>query len=87
MFLLFGRSEDSLKIESSNGDADTDAEFANDFNTAQDYLARRGRLSGMYWLIGGSEYMRACKSVHSLLDSIRQIACHRLFYIVKLEEG
>ncbi|QDS75149.1 hypothetical protein FKW77_007922 [Venturia effusa] len=68
MFLLFGRSEDSLEMKSSNGDADT--KFANDFNIAQDYLARRGRLGGLYWLIGGSEFRRACKSVHDFLDEI-----------------
>lgn len=68
MFLLFGRSEDSLKMENSNDDAD--AGFANDFNVAQDYLARRGRLGGLYWLISGSEFRRACKSVHSFLDEI-----------------
>lgn len=68
MFLLFGRSEDSLKMDDSNEEADAD--FANDFNIAQDYLARRGRLGGLYWLIGGSEFRRACKSVHCFLDEI-----------------
>jgi cytochrome P450 len=68
MFLLFGRSIDSLKMQSNADSADTG--FANDFNLAQDYLARRGRLGGLYWLIGGSEFKHACKSVHIFLDGI-----------------
>jgi len=45
MFLLFGRSVDFLKLRNQAGSAD--GAFAEAFNLAQDFLARRGRLGSL----------------------------------------
>jgi cytochrome P450 len=63
---LFGKSVDSL---SENCPIDN-AAFSEDFNVAQDYLAKRHRLMDLYWLIDGFKFRRACKAVHKFLDTI-----------------
>lgn len=45
-------------------------EFANAFNVAQAFLARRGRLGPLYWLIGGREFDEACGVVHGFVNGI-----------------
>ena len=63
MFLLFGQMQNDAA-------ASGDAKFAEAFNLAQDYLARRGRLGDLYWLIGGQKFRDACRTVHQFVDSI-----------------
>lgn len=63
---LFGESTYSLKSKSSIAGT----QFANDFDIAQDYVVKRFRLLDLYWLIGGSRFRRACKSVHDFVDEI-----------------
>lgn len=63
---LFGESVDSLTTSAASGEAD----FASAFNTAQDYVAKRMRLQDLYWLVGGSEFQKACRDVHRFADQI-----------------
>lgn len=63
---LFGESTYSLKTSGfKNG-----IRFAHDFDIAQDYVAKRFRLLDLYWLIGGSKFREACRSVHGFVDNI-----------------
>ncbi len=70
---LFGNSVMSLSDTTTDGQAD----FANAFNVAQDFVAKRMRLQGLYWLIGGSKFREACKTVHAFADSIIERALSR----------
>ncbi|KAF2668755.1 cytochrome P450 alkane hydroxylase [Microthyrium microscopicum] len=63
---LFGESVRSLKASTSTGDQT----FAEAFNIAQDYIAKRMRLVDLYWLIGGKKFRKACRTVHEFADSI-----------------
>jgi cytochrome P450 len=63
---LFGESVNSMQQTSKKSGPD----FASAFNTAQDYIAKRMRLQDLYWLVGGSEFDKACKIVHSFADQI-----------------
>ncbi|KFY62364.1 hypothetical protein V496_04645 [Pseudogymnoascus sp. VKM F-4515 (FW-2607)] len=63
---LFGESIESLKAREGPGHQT----FADAFNTAQDYVARRFRLLDLYWLIGGKDFRIACETVHSFADKI-----------------
>lgn len=63
-YLLFGQQLGVLENQVSE-DATS---FATAFDIGQDYLARRGRLGGLYWLIDGSEFRTNCKRVHQHLD-------------------
>lgn len=72
-FLLFGRSIGSLdptaephQLTASSKESD----FTEAFTVAQDYLAQRGRLGDLYWLIGGPRFWRACSTVHKFVDSM-----------------
>ncbi|KAL1626012.1 hypothetical protein SLS56_007070 [Neofusicoccum ribis] len=70
-FLLFGESIGSLDaIGSGHDSASEEADFAEAFTIAQDFLAQRGRLGDLYWLIGGPKFWRACKTVHRFVDSM-----------------
>ncbi|GAB7348162.1 hypothetical protein MBLNU459_g6175t1 [Dothideomycetes sp. NU459] len=64
--LLFGRSTESL----TNTSTTAESSFANAFNVAQNYLAQRGRLGDLYWLIGGRKFRDACRRVHESVDSM-----------------
>ncbi|KAJ5683338.1 hypothetical protein N7462_006503 [Penicillium macrosclerotiorum] len=66
LFLLFGQHLPSLKSE---GIAGRESEFAEAFNLSQDYLAQRGRLGDLYWLLGGKRFRDACKTCHNFVDS------------------
>lgn len=63
---LFGNSIESLKVPESTGEQT----FAEAFNTAQEYIAKRFRLLDLYWLIGGKRFRDACKKVHYFADQI-----------------
>ena len=63
---LFGQSVQSLKAPESAGE-DT---FAASFNLAQEYVAMRFRLQGLYWLVGGKGFRNACRCVHNFTDRI-----------------
>ncbi|KAM7195406.1 Cytochrome P450 [Rhypophila sp. PSN 637] len=66
MFLLFG---DSAVSASDWGQvAEKESEFAQAFNTAQDYLATRGRFGPFYWLINNREFREACNTCHRFVD-------------------
>ncbi|KAK7525118.1 cytochrome P450 [Phyllosticta citriasiana] len=70
-YLLFGESIGSLDAtESSHESASEEADFTEAFTVAQDFLAQRGRLGDLYWLIGGPKFWRACKTVHGFVDSM-----------------
>jgi len=63
---LFGDSVNSLKHDVQSGQAD----FAESFNVAQDYIAKRMRLQDLYWLVGGRKFREACNTVHEFADQI-----------------
>jgi len=63
---LFGESIQSLKVPESAGEET----FAEAFNTAQEYVAKRFRLLDLYWLIGGKKFQDACNKVHHFADQI-----------------
>lgn len=63
---LFGESVDSLKKPESTGGST----FATAFNVAQDFVAKRMRLQDLYWLVGGTEFTKACEDVHRFADQI-----------------
>jgi cytochrome P450 len=63
---LFGESVGSLK----DPDVAGEQTFANAFNTAQEYVAKRFRLLDLYWMIGGKEFRQACDKVHAFADEI-----------------
>jgi cytochrome P450 len=63
---LFGESIESLKVPEKTGEQT----FADAFNLAQEYIAKRFRLLDLYWLIGGKEFRDACRKVHFFADKI-----------------
>src|SRR6266480_7047781 len=63
---LFGESTRSLK----QPDAAGEQTFADAFNLAQEYVAKRFRLLDLYWLIGGRKFQQACERVHNFADQI-----------------
>ena len=63
---LFGESVRSLMAPESAGEQT----FAEAFNTAQAYVAKRFRLLDLYWLIGGRDFRAACRRVHEFVDKI-----------------
>ena len=63
---LFGESVQSLKAPKSTGEET----FADAFNTAQTYVARRFRLLDLYWLIGEKKFTQACDRVRHFADQI-----------------
>jgi cytochrome P450 len=65
---LFGESVNCLKSE------DHAAGFAEAFNIAQAYGAKRFRLLDLYWRIGGRKFRDACTSVHQFADDILTVA-------------
>ncbi|KAL9071905.1 MAG: hypothetical protein Q9157_005289 [Trypethelium eluteriae] len=63
---LFGKSVQSLKTPESAGEQT----FAESFNIAQEYVAKRFRLQDLYWLLGGKRFREACRNVHDFADGI-----------------
>ena len=74
-FLLFGKSLNSLPSASTQNTASAgEAQFSESFRIAQDYLFRRSRLGGQYWLIGGPQFRKHCSNVHQFIDQAIQEA-------------
>ena len=73
---LFGESVRSLRAPDTAGEQT----FADAFNTAQEYVAKRFRLLDLYWLIGGSKFREACDNVHRFADRIieRNLSNHKV---------
>jgi cytochrome P450 len=65
--LIFGASINTLKQE--GGDSQS-KEFAEQFDTAQNFVVQRFRLLDLYWLIGGQKFKRSCATVHDFVDNI-----------------
>ena len=65
---LFGKSVYSL-LESQEG---RDNEFADSFNTAQEFMAKRFRLFNLYWLVGGRKFRESCKSTQTFVEEMIQ---------------
>ncbi len=63
---LFGESVHSLKANKSANEQ----RFGEAFNTAQAIVVKRFRLQELYWMIGGSEFRRACSDVHDFADQL-----------------
>jgi cytochrome P450 len=63
---LFGESVKSLRAS----DSTSETTFATAFNIAQDFIAKRMRLTNVYWLIGGKQFTKACEDVHRFADQI-----------------
>ncbi|OKL61914.1 hypothetical protein UA08_02610 [Talaromyces atroroseus] len=65
--LIFGASINTLKKE--EGISRT-KDFAENFDTAQNFVVQRFRLLDLYWLIGGQKFQRSCATVHDFVDDI-----------------
>ena len=63
---LFGESVRSL---TSPGDAGEET-FAEAFNTAQKFVAKKFRLADIHWLIGGKEFRKACSNLRRFADQL-----------------
>ena len=62
--LILGDSVNSLQ----EGRTDKDAHFAENFNTAQEGLAKRFRLGAFYFFYNPASFRRACRSVHDFIE-------------------
>jgi cytochrome P450 len=62
---LFGESVKSLVAPQAG-----EQTFAEAFNTAQEYVAKRYRLLDLYWLIDGRRFREACDKVNQFADTI-----------------
>ena len=60
---LFRESVKSLR-------AATEQNFGDALNAAQAIVGKRFRLPDLYWMIGGSEFNKACKDIHQFADQI-----------------
>ncbi|KAH7313319.1 cytochrome P450 [Stachybotrys elegans] len=65
MFLLFGSSVSDAGWGQVSGQ---ESDFAKAFNTAQDYLAHRGRLGPFYWALNNRKFREACRTCHQFID-------------------
>jgi cytochrome P450 len=63
---LFGESVQSQRAPYFVGEQT----FAEAFNIAQEYVAKRFRLLDLYWLIGGRKFRDACDQVNKFADNI-----------------
>lgn len=63
---LFSESVHSLKAPKFANEQ----RFSEAFNTAQAVVAKRFRLQDTYWMIGGSDFRRACCDVHRFADQL-----------------
>ena len=71
LFLLFGQHVSAMNTEAI---PDRENEFAEAFNLGQEYLAQRGRLGNLYWLLGGQKFRKACSTCHEFVDCAVQKA-------------
>ncbi|PLB34797.1 cytochrome P450 [Aspergillus candidus] len=74
LFLLFGQHLPSLKADGITG---LESEFAEAFNRGQNYLAQRGRLGDLHWLIDGKDFRKVCKICHDFVDGAVKKALDR----------
>jgi cytochrome P450 len=81
-FLLFGKSMSAL---SSDAIAGQESEFADAFNTSQDYLSHRGRLGDLYWLMNDKTFRNACKTCHRFVDDAVQSTLEELSSLTEEE--
>lgn len=65
-FMLYGRSASESQ---SGANKARRAEFGEAFSHAQEYLAYRTRVGDLHWLINGPSMWKACKVVHTFVDS------------------
>lgn len=65
MFLLFG---DAVEAMDWGKVAGQETKFAAAFNSGQEYLAIRGRLGDLYWLMNNDKFRDACKTCHGFVD-------------------
>ena len=63
---LFGESVRSLTAPNFSNEQ----RFGAEFTKAQAVVAKRFRLPDLYWMIGGSEFRRACSDVHDFADTL-----------------
>ncbi|KAL2784343.1 n-alkane-inducible cytochrome P450 [Aspergillus keveii] len=84
LFLLFGQDLSTVKSKDAFGQ---ESDFADAFNLAQGYLAKRGRLCDLYWLLGGKEFRRACTVCHEFFDDAVQHALDRAAMSTKPNVG
>ena len=63
---LFGESVRSLVAPAGSGEQT----FADAFNTAQKFVAKRFRLADMYWVFGGKEFNSACENLRRFADQV-----------------
>lgn len=62
-YLLFGRSIRSLADENEEAEA-----FGESFRISQDYLAHRGRLGPLHWMLNNKTFRDANATVHKWID-------------------
>lgn len=75
MFLLFGKSMNSLQANSTQDAASArKAEFADSFRISQDFLFRRGRLGALYWMVDSIGFRVHCSIVHKFINEAVQEA-------------
>ncbi|KAG9251386.1 n-alkane-inducible cytochrome P450 [Emericellopsis atlantica] len=65
MFLLFGDAVEAMNWGKVVGQK---SRFSAAFNLGQDYLASRGRLGDLYWLINDRKFREACRVCHEFVD-------------------
>lgn len=65
LFLIFGDSVSETSWDSVTGQ---ESAFSKAFTTAQQYLARRGRLGPYYWLCGDRTFREACAVCQRFVD-------------------
>lgn len=63
---LFGESTRSL----GNANGSRERLFATAFDTAQQWVIKRQRLPGLYWLIDSREFRQACRDIHVFVDQL-----------------
>ncbi|EUC27677.1 hypothetical protein COCCADRAFT_9781 [Bipolaris zeicola 26-R-13] len=61
---LFGRCDSSL----SGAQEGKEHRFADAFDTAQQWIIKRLRFAGFYWLIDSREFRQACRDIHAFVD-------------------
>lgn len=68
-YLLFGRSIKSLADKNEEAEA-----FGEAFRLSQDYLAHRGRLGPLYWMMNSKKFRDANATVHRWIDGEIKVA-------------
>lgn len=75
---LFGESIDVINPNTMKGSTTRDGPaFGDAFDSAQDYLAARGRAQSLYWLINPPAFREAVHHVHRVIDQYVKAAIER----------